>query len=392
MLERETDLIIQTIAARTIGPADSLSLKEFLAADIPRGVKAYTSAEVVRWLDRDLHASPALSRLDAGVPGLAQLSRGFLRSVAPFYVFPRSDLMITIDNAVHFLENYLCRPQWTLENFIFEQNPGAPVSQVRAKLEYLAEFAYYRKLLERVIQQRGWREVLVEDFRSLVIQIDDQVVKQHDPRELALLVKPMFDFLLLCDAPHDAPIPLRPVLVFLEDKKLKILKEYIEDICRIRGRAEITLDELTRFIEDLYLGQPSAQEPARAQVPPPAPAPDAFPEGAGHPRSDLDRKNVALSLTFAGMQEGQPTETLPDLNSLIPEEQRSMFIRKIFMKDEDYYGGIITALNNLHSWKDATQYLNQLFEINNLDPFAAEVIEFTDAVQKRFTPGQHGGT
>ena len=392
MLERETDLIIQTIIARTIGSKESITLREFLEADVPAGIKVYTAAEVTHWLTRDLQASPSFARLDRTSSIASQLSKSFLRALALSYVFPRQELLTMVDNAVHFLENFLCRPQWTLEHFMFEQKNVMPVDIVCSKLEYVVEYTYFKKLLERVLRQRGREEVTSGDFRELLMKIDDQVVKQHNPRELAQLLKPMFDFLHLSAAPLDAPIPLKPILVFFDDKKMKILREYIEEICRVREKSEISQHELTGLIEDLYLGQPDqASETPAPAVPPPPPSPperesQERPTAETAARADRSTQNIALSLTFSGMQESKspPPPPLPDLNEFIPAEQRATFIRKIFRKDEEYYTGIIASLNGFRTWKDATQYLTQLFEINGLDPYAPEVVEFTDAVQRRF--------
>ena len=38
-------------------------------------------------------------------------------------------------------------------------------------------------------------------------------------------------------------------------------------------------------------------------------------------------------------------------------------------------------------WKDASQYLQQIYITNDVDPFSEEAIMFTDKVQRRFLPG-----
>ena len=136
-----------------------------------------------------------------------------------------------------------------------------------SKLDCTVDYAYFKTLIQKIMQRRGTRDISAEEFRTMLVRIDDQIVKQHNARELALLAKPIFDFLLLRDTPPDVSIPLKPILVFFEDKKMNILRDYIESICRIRRRTEITLDELTTLVEDLYLGQATP-----APAPPPAAA------------------------------------------------------------------------------------------------------------------------
>jgi len=443
MLEQETENIIAALRDSTIGPREEVQLRDVLGAEIPRGVKRYVQAETLRWLRDELEASPKFARIDPRVPGVARLSRAFLLSLSEGYSYRREEYLGLLENAVHFLENYLCRPQWTIENFVFQEGRAVPVQTVLAKLEYTVEYSYFRTLIEKIAHQRGWNDIGLEEFRTLLVAIDDQVVKQHNPRELALLAKPIFDFILMRDTPPDAAIPLKPVLVFFEDKKMKILHDYIESICSIRERSDITLDELTTLVEDLYLGNTGALDPAVPVTPeqdpedagpstpgqpPPAEAgfdtgrPSMFdfvteePDGrleeppaegaAGNrkepresPETSPDilpppatRPNIALSLTFAGMQQSPAAAPgLPDLDELIPGNLRARFIRKIFSKNEQEYDDVIAALSGAETWKDASLLLNKLYNTSGLDPFDADVVEFTDTIYRRYMNAESEG-
>jgi hypothetical protein len=56
-------------------------------------------------------------------------------------------------------------------------------------------------------------------------------------------------------------------------------------------------------------------------------------------------------------------------------------------RDGDFYDLVIARLNEMHRWPDAAGYVRELFEINSIDPFRDEAIEFTDIVQQRFATG-----
>ena len=178
---------------------------------------------------------------------------------------------------------------------------------VVAKLDCTVDYAYFRTLIQKVMKRRGSSDISAEEFRSMLVRIDDQIVKQHNARELALLAKPIFDFLLLRDTPPDVSIPLKPILVFFEDKKMSILRDYIESICRIRQRSEITLDELTTLVEDLYLGQTTPSPPApppEAQI---APGPD--PPRPEHPAGEEAPSGAAPEAAAADTEAGPGGDT-----------------------------------------------------------------------------------
>ena len=434
--------------------------------------------------------------------------------MAADYSFPRAEYLPLLENAVHFLENYLCRPQWTIENFVFEAGGRIKTEDVVSKLDCTVDYAYFRTLIQKVLQRRGTRDVSAEEFRAMLVRIDDQIVKQHNARELALLAKPIFDFLLLRDTPPDIAIPLKPILVFFEDKKMNILRDYIESICRIRQRTEITLDELTTLVEDLYLGQGppdaevSAGSPAVAAVPavpgepapawkrlitrrrnlPPAhrtvepqsrlpqicrprtretltgerrkspaqnrrmpvpkrarakhrqprreprspvrrPAKPAYPttlfdfvteEPDGMDDSDVEDRLPVQKPAPPPYRETPPLRPVPekppepakprtpepyerlfggaespeeltDLREIIQGHTRSKFVKRLFGRDENRYEDTISSLNNAGTWRGAALLLNSLYIENGLDPFDPDVVEFTDAIHRRYLDAEKNG-
>jgi hypothetical protein len=481
MLEQETESILATLSARTIADRDAILLGEVLGAEVPRGIKTYMQAETVRQLETELFASPRFARIDRHEIDVRRHGRAFIASMSAHYRFPREEYLALLENAIHFLENYLCRPQWTIQNFVFESGTRMSTQHVLAKLDCTVDYAYFRTLIQRVLQRRGSADISAEEFRSMLVRIDDQIVKQHNARELALLAKPIFDFLLLRDTPPDVSIPLKPILVFFEDKKMGILRDYIESICRIRQRSEITLDELTTLVEDLYLGQTGQPEPAAGMqsvpgtdVPPretppgeeaaPAPLPEVPAAGTGPgragelsvsgaeepgsegipvPADDSPGYEPTIEIPassvldfFTEEPDGRddspfpeeprprvpapppPPQTPPqkpdrvkdqppdrptppqsyerlfdfsetpanltDIRELIGSHTRSRFVKRLFDRDEEKYEDVITSLNNAGTWKDASLVLNSLYMNLRLDPFDPDVVEFTDAIHRRY--------
>lgn len=400
--------IFSTLASRSLGESQSVTVRDVLAGDFPRGVRSYLVAEVARWLAEDLHSAPRFSRLNLDEEGMYHVQKSLLQSLAASYTLTRPELMAALRVAVEFTGNYLCRPQWTLEHFIFAEGERVSISTVRARLDHCADYAYFPTLLEGIFRRRGTAKVSREDFRHLLGQIDDRIVKQHNARELALLMKPIFDFLLLKDASPDDAIPIRPILVFFEDKKMRIMQEYLESICRLRGTEEISLVGLTALIEEIYRGEtPRTPEPGEptaaahpgaeplptpedsaAAEPEPASAQNGGGDGDGLPRGVDDSpppgpEETTPESTPALNLEGTPA--LPEISSYVSPKQRQRFIRRIFRKDEAYYSGVLATLNGMGSWEEAASYLQHIFDINELDPYDRDVVAFTDAVQKRYS-------
>jgi hypothetical protein len=404
MLERETDIIIQTLAERTIGSAHSLALKDALATDIPKAVKLYLRCEVTRLMEQDLKNASHFSNLKFTTPLVHQVTKTYTRTLAPEYIFTREEFVPMLENAVHFVENYLCRPQWTLSHFVFEKSERVTLVELQDKFEYVSEYLYYGKLVEGFLRQKGLQGVGVEDFRALLAKIDDQIVRLHNPAELAQLTRPIYEFLLLQSEIPEKPIPVKPLIVFFEDKNMRGVKEYVERICQVRNSEHLTIRQLADIIEDLYSGGTSKYQPEeKSELTPESPVEKGEPN-TGHvetpPPADTphssatapvgDRQNIALSLTFSGMTESiQPSPSssrTSDLKAAIDERQRERFIRTIFQNDEAYFRVIIEALNGMTTWKDASLYLHAFYQTSGVDPSTQDVVEFTDLIQHRYAP------
>lgn len=441
-LEQETEAIVRILAERTIGDEDGCRLETLMQADVPQGVKCFFRAEVRRRLEGDLEKSSWFTGIRQSEGGTARVAQTLVISLTDAYRFTRQEFLDTLDLAVHFVANYLCRPQWTLENFLFDRSPQISLAALANNLAYVADYRYLGELAVRSLRRRGQNEIGREDFQILIGRIDEEVVRRHDARELASLTRPLFQFFQLPGAQSGGAIPVEALLVFFEDKKLRILKEYIRGICHLRGRAHLTFDDLAQLVEDLFAGKPgayTAPTPATAEpaadaagetssveapsagtpsiegpsveapsassaaapddisVPPSPqePPPPEEPQPAVNERTpaaaEPQKVNIALSLTFAGLQgRVTPRTALPEMRTLIQPEQRDRFVTHVFRGDAAHYAGALVMLESLKTWRDAEAFLQELFRTNNLDPQTGDAIEFSDTIRKRYATVEKG--
>ncbi len=254
MLERETELIKQIIVESTINGRDAVKLNEIVAAELPRGVKSFMTSQVMTLVEADLRKSPLL----------AQITKGVVRSLAMESVLSRDEFLKLTEDTVHFLENYLCRPQWTLNNVMFEKSQTIAADEIMRKLELAVEYSYFRILIERHVLRNGVATIAAEEFKALVGKIDQEVVGKHTARELALLAKPIYDFLLFGNASMDLPVPLSAILLFFEDKGMTKEKNHIERMYKVRSRTQISMNELIGILEDLHRVEDTVKEEVEA--------------------------------------------------------------------------------------------------------------------------------
>lgn len=79
-----------------------------------------------------------------------------------------------------------------------------------------------------------------------------------------------------------------------------------------------------------------------------------------------------------------PAAPLADLRTLIDDDARKKFIKKLFRRNDPEYERALDALNAIQTWKEASAYIDSLFLRHGVDPYAKPAISFTDAVYSRF--------
>lgn len=252
MLEHETELIKQIILESTIGGRNSIRLNEVIASPLPRGVKTFMSAEVLKLLETEFKQSSPLSHITRNTDELVLPDRTVLRALAMEYVLEREEYAKLVEDTVHFLENYLCRPQWTLTQMLFETESQISFDTMVRKFECTADYSYFGALLERYARRNSWTTITKDQFEKIIARIDEETVKQHTPKQIALLTQPIFDFFLFGNISMTPPVPVGAVLLFYDDKKLPAVKNYVERICQVRSHTQISMGELVEIIEDLY--------------------------------------------------------------------------------------------------------------------------------------------
>jgi hypothetical protein len=413
IFESEIELIMTGVRARTIGEAESIRLRDILHADLHPALKAYFRARVWQMLHQERQTEVRSKKLPYGLREIMRLEEQIDILLVYNYVFGQHDFALMLDHAVHFQFNFLCRPQWTLLNFIFENQRRRPTSEIRRKLEYCVDYAYYAEIIKRYIDDRGLAELTYEEFSDLLEKLDQEIVARHSSSELALMTRPILRFIDSAREHKDQPladstIPINAAIVFFEDKKLNAIKERLESVRDADAVMEVSLQRLANIIEKVRTGDDAAEavfpeerpeEPPKVIVPTEVKAEQPQkPKGPVKVFSDFEEDLPAITPEVARIQatvgEPMPLEgtagALVNLQSLFSPSEEKTFIKKMFNKDELLFREALDRLNAMMEWQEASKYLQDMYITNEVDPFSEVAILFTDKVQRRFLPTVEG--
>ena len=377
MFEKETEQLIGIIRETTIGDAKAVTLRAIFESKVPANVKVFFRAEVEHLLHEDRTKDHRISKFNYDVPEAQMLQEQIDTLLIHNFVFAKSDFEASLDKCVHFLLNFLCRPQWTLASFLFEGPAKVSTQQILRKLRYCKDYEYFPEILRRYVDQREIAEMTPEEGRSLLEKIDGEIVKNHSSVELAQMTKSLFDFIAYARSRElDATgktIPTRALMYFFEDKKMPDIHDRLEHERETHNVREMSFSQLANLIEKVRTGNERAsifEDEGGTFV-----ASDDFSSEAmlASP-SDEDR-----SLTFPKISE--PPKPLPPLFTL--EEERAI-VKNVFHQNEEQFRTAVKEALGAQSWDDAAPTIDHFFLMNDVEPFTKEAILFTNRLQNRF--------
>lgn len=385
MFEKETEQLITTICQTTIGENKAVSLRAIFESKIPSNVKVFFRAEVERMLGEERKKESRPSKFNYDVPVIQMLQEQIDALLIHNFIFTKSDFETTLDKCVHFLFNYLCRPQWTLTSFLFEESAKASAQQILKKLRYCRDYVYSPDILRRYIQQRNIGEMTLEEGKTLLEKIDGEVVKNHSSVELAHMTQPLYDFVAYARS-HDInastkAIPTRALMYFFDDKKMSAIHERLSREREANNVKEISFSQLVNLLEKIRTGSEYAHifdEDAE-----PLPALDGVSlDSPTLPTAPGESTNSFPKISEPLNESSLRPKPLPPLFSL--EEERSI-IKNVFHQNEEQFRATVKEALAAQTWDDAALAIDHFFLMNDVEPFTKEAILFTNKLQSRFT-------
>jgi hypothetical protein len=409
IFEAEIEAIIRAVHIKTIGEDDGIILKKILSAGIHPAVKAYFKAEVEKKLTQERGMEYRSKKFSYSLPEVRSLEEQIDLLLVQNYHFSLQEFESLLDESVHFQFNYLCRPQWTLLNFIIGEQRRVASEIIEKRLRYCVDYTYFPELIRRYIADHGLAEVTYEEFKSLIEKIDHEVVAQHSSLELAHMTRALFDFVesgkMVPQVEFEQQtLPINAATVFFEDKKIPEVCARLE-LERDRKRVvQITADRLADIIEVVRTGNEDATaQVSESPVIPSEPVQQEneqtstiIADSTGLAGETIDSAQVGEKsmqpkvplLVFGENDEkylaSTPSAKQKEILDLFPDEEFAIIVRKLFSNDEPAFRGAITEISLLRTWEQVAQYLDKLFLVNQTDPFSAEAVGFTDKLYAHF--------
>ncbi len=350
MFEQELENIQKIAVNNTIGNTTSIALKTVLESNIPNSIKNFFKGEVESLLFKERLNERRSSKFNYQQEDVRLLQHQMDILLVYHYTFSREEYLTVIDKCVHFLFNYLCRPQWTLESFLFEEKNELTCNELSVKFRYCSDYPYYWTILEKFLIGKNKLSLGRDEAIHLLKKIDAEIINTHVADEMAKMTIPFYEFIGFIHQHSQeggrGDLPTRALIYFFEDKKLPNVARHLTNL-REQGKQSLSFEELVNALKESFTQKSFSLTEEVAQVRP------------------HEKKN------FTKLQ--------------LQEKDKQSIIKSLFSDDETKY--IITMEKVLSSttWDDAGLSLDHYFTMNDIDPFSRDAIVLTNALQSYFT-------
>lgn len=395
MFEKEIERLLSISVNRTIGGSEKISVKEILAAEIPLPLRTLIRIDVEQKLLDELKSKFINSRFDFSHPEVVSLQHQINSVLVLNYTFLRKEFLETVHDAIHLMLNYLIRPQWTLNNFIFDKTTQVSNEEITRALKHFNAYEYLKEIIIRIIVEKNIKLITQSEFQTLLWKCEREFIRRRDGYQLAQITSAIYDFINYGLRETKSPILTKGLIRFFDDKGLKSVTERLHKELQ-RNVDEISFDDLSIILEDLRR-EIGPFETETLSAPTKATDEPLTSEQIKHVREVSIELETAVSIVKVDSQSVEQTQngiklgtkTPPELEpieNIIDDDDEKRFIKKIFNKNENDYLNSLIEINNMSSWKQASVYIDEIFIMNEIDPYTPEAVRFTEVAYKRFFP------
>lgn len=350
MFERELEDLQSITVNNTIANTQSIALKSILESNIPSSVKSFFRGEVEWLLYQEKKNDHSSSRFNYQQDDVRLLQEQMEILLVYHYSFSREEFLKTLDKCAHFLFNYLCRPQWTLESYLFEEKNVLTINELAMKFRFCGDYQYYWTILEKYLIGKEKKELEREEAVRLLRRIDAEIVNTNSAEAMAKMTLPFYEFISYVHQQSlsggRGDLPTRALIYFFEDKKLTTVTQHLLKM-RELGKQLMMYDELIEALKDSF-----------------------------------SQKSFSVAEELSQMRQPQKKNfTL----LAITEKEKASIIKSLFGDDDSKYIVTMEKILSSATWDDAGLSLDHYFTMNDVDPFSRDAIVLTNALQSFFT-------
>ena len=403
MFEKEISGYAFNITKRYTG--ESVPLSSLLTdVELPDSFKKFAEAEAEEMIDKEELGESKTGRFDLSIPDVQALFKEIRHVLKNSYSFSREEFLELADKASKFIFNYVIRPRWTLEKFLFKGDSEVGKADVNIAARYFSDYSYYPKGIIEYLDFHNKEMLDVETWKKLHAKIDEHLlgVLPAKASSLTSALFKLFEFSTGADK-----VPTDAMILFFRDKSAAEIVDRIEfakelkniqslDVATLAIILEAPSKDVSQNISVLQTPEEPPKEfrtferqtvtnPMQPQEPVALKEPEAEKETPAQEQVTEAKPGEPPPSTG----QNQPSEPVqktssPSIRTFMSAKLEAKIIKKIFRGSRSGYQIAVHKLNESSDWKSASKVVEGIFIENEIDPFSKYAVAFTDVVSAKF--------
>lgn len=251
MFENEIENILNIAKLRTIGYEQKIKVGNILNLHLPKSIKQFFLLESEALLGQEKVIKYNIERFDQTNLEVKKAISQLENVLKENCVFHRNEFVSLLEKAVKLQINYLFRPRWTLSRFVYKSNHSRTNQEISSLFRYFSDYTYYNDIIIGYLENKGIDNLSDTEFNKLLMKVDNAILKRYTRKEIAYMPKPLLDFINYGNKQPSNQINIDFLIIFYQDKELFGITSALKLEKEIRGKIQVTLEDLAKIIEKL---------------------------------------------------------------------------------------------------------------------------------------------
>ncbi len=399
--------------------SDRVSLSSLMTdVELPESFRRFAEAEVKEIIDKEDLERSKTGKFDFSRPEVKSLLKEIRHVLRNSFEFSREEFLELTDRASKFIFNYVIRPRWTLEKFLFKGETEVSRENIEKAARFLNDYPYYPKGIVEYMEFHNLEKLDVETWKKLHAKIDEHLLSTI-PSKAANLASALFS--LFQFSTGSERVSTDAFILFFRDKSSPEYVDRLEFAKELKNVQSIDSVTLSMILE----ATSKDVDQNIAVLKTPEEPPKEF--------RSFERQTVTSPLFQQGielpgeteMEEKEPEETQattpepvkgetkpmdqqlsqapepapkqsgpasPSIRNLMSPKLEGKIVKRIFHGSRSGYQIAVHKLDESPNWEVASKIVEGIFIDNEVDPFSKYAVTFTDVVSAKFRATRTAGT
>ncbi|MBM4176372.1 MAG: hypothetical protein FJ213_09395 [Ignavibacteria bacterium] len=421
MFDREKQIVINKFCDVIFKDHNEITLGKIISLAIPESIIKYFDEDIKQRLDRELAEIKNFSTFNFEKPEVQPLLAELTVILKTTKSFSMNDFSTSLKSALDFTIDYLLRPCDTLTDFVFDYKEIQSREFILQRLNFVKDYEYLPEIIKGYLKRKKIDSIGKKEFLALCKNADKEFTKDFTIIDHYVTFKSFKNYLNRLDLYLTSHAEAEAFQIFLMDKEQESFASFIEekkkdltdprldfkaflqsvtlqrsDTSRKSDALEFLNEEKSKPAKEIFraetiqdLGQDleapvekvletNSEEPYEVKQEPleqssvEKKAADVF------MNSSYSLQNNELFRKLTGEDESKKTNYARNLDGLIKNRLRKLVVKKLFNGTEEEYFSTIALLDKAENWDEASQFLTDLFQRKNIQPYSKAAIKFTE--------------